>query len=84
VKTTDAVTIADPGKQRRIRIEKDHSHTTVVWNPWIARAKAMPDFGDEEWPGMMCVETCNVGDAAVTVPPGKSHVMTTLISVEKM
>lgn len=79
--TTDAVTIHDSGKGRRIRVNKEHSRATVVWNPWIARAKAMPDFGDEEWPGMMCVETCNVGDVAVTVKPGETHVMTTLVSV---
>jgi glucose-6-phosphate 1-epimerase len=82
--TTDEVTIADPGKKRWIRIRKDQSRATVVWNPWIARAKAMADFGDEEWPGMMCVETCNVGEAAVTVMPGKTHVMTTVVSVERM
>jgi D-hexose-6-phosphate mutarotase len=84
LQTTDAVTIEDPGKGRRIRVSKDNSGATVVWNPWIARARAMTDFGDEEWPGMMCVETCNVGEAAVTVSPGKTHVMTTVISVEKI
>src|SRR5262249_23148784 len=52
--------INDPGLQRTIAIEKRHSDTTVIWNPWIDKAHAMADFGDDEWPGMVCVETCNV------------------------
>ena len=46
---TGTVTIEDPGWRRRIVVGKSGSSTTVVWNPWIAKAKAMPDFGDDEW-----------------------------------
>jgi glucose-6-phosphate 1-epimerase len=74
--TAGTVTIEDPGWRRRIVISKSGSATTVVWNPWIAKAKAMPDFGDDEWTGMVCVETANAGDDAVTLAPGASHVMT--------
>lgn len=80
--TTGDLVIVDPLWQRRIRIHKENSRNTVVWNPWIDKAKAMPDFGDEEWPGMICVETCNVKDDAVTLAPGASHVMATTITVE--
>ena len=79
--TTGPVTIEDSVKRRKITIAKEHSLATVVWNPWVAKAKAMPDFGDEEWPGMLCVETCNVGAAAVRVAPGEKHVMTARIAV---
>jgi D-hexose-6-phosphate mutarotase len=73
-------TINDPGLRRRIVVEKEHSDATVVWNPWVAKAKAMADFGDDEWPGMLCVETCNVGPHAVTLAPGASHSMRVRIS----
>jgi glucose-6-phosphate 1-epimerase len=82
--TIDTVTIEDPVKRRRIGVKKSDSRNTVVWNPWIAKAKAMPDFGDEEWPTMICVETCNVGPAAVTLKPGETHLMGTQIGVEKL
>jgi glucose-6-phosphate 1-epimerase len=36
----------------------------------------MPDFGDDEWTGMVCVETANVLDDAVSLAPGESHTMT--------
>jgi len=79
--TAGTVTIEDPGWHRRIVVGKAGSATSVVWNPWVAKAKAMPDFGDDEWTGMVCVETANTGDAAVTLAPGATHVMTAAIEV---
>ncbi|KAJ3021255.1 hypothetical protein HKX48_008884 [Thoreauomyces humboldtii] len=34
----------------------------VVWNPWTDKAKAMADFGDEEYNNMICVEVGSVAD----------------------
>jgi len=70
------VSVEDPGWLRRIVVGKQGSATTVVWNPWVAKAKAMPDFGDDEWTGMVCVETANALDDAIHLAPGASHVMT--------
>jgi D-hexose-6-phosphate mutarotase len=64
---------------RKIVIEKSGSDTTVVWNPWIAKAAAMADFGDDEWPRMLCIETANTGANAVTLAPGAMHAMTAII-----
>jgi glucose-6-phosphate 1-epimerase len=79
--TAGSVTIEDPGWMRRVVVRKSGSATTVVWNPWVAKAKAMPDFGDDEWSGMLCVETANAMDDAVTLGPGATHVMTATIEV---
>jgi glucose-6-phosphate 1-epimerase len=80
--TGAAITLTDPGLGRRIRVEKTGSRSSVVWNPWVAKSRAMADFGDDEWPGMICLETANAADNAVTVPPHASHTMTATISVE--
>jgi glucose-6-phosphate 1-epimerase len=80
--TQSACVVDDPGWKRRLIVEKTGSNTTVVWNPWIAKAKAMPDFGDDEWPGMLCIETCNVREFGVTLGPGESHTMSAVIRVE--
>lgn len=79
--TTSTCTLEDPGLRRRIVVEKSGSNSTVVWNPWTAKAKAMSDFGDDEWPHMLCIETANAGENAVTLAPGATHTMTALISV---
>jgi len=73
--------LTDPVCGRRIRVAKTGSRSTVVWNPWVAKSRAMPDFGDDEWPGMICVETANAADNAVTLPAHTSHVMTAAISI---
>jgi glucose-6-phosphate 1-epimerase len=53
----------------------------VVWNPWTAKAAAMPDFGDDEWPNMVCLETANVLNNAITLGAGEEHTMSTRCSV---
>lgn len=82
--TAAACNIEDPGLQRRITVQKTASNSTIVWNPWIAKAKAMPDYGDEEWPGMVCVESGNVGDDALSVAPGARHTTRTVLSVQTL
>jgi D-hexose-6-phosphate mutarotase len=72
--------IADPGLHRRIRIAKAGSRSTVVWNPWIAKAARMPDFGDDEWREMLCVETANALTDVRVIPPASSHQLSARIS----
>jgi glucose-6-phosphate 1-epimerase len=80
--TTGTCTIDDPGLGRRIQIAKAGSQSTVVWNPWIEKARRLPDFGDQEYLGMVCVETANAGADVATVAPGGEHRLITTISVE--
>ncbi len=79
--TADEAIIHDASRPRRITVNKKNSANTVVWNPWVARAKALADFGDDEWTGMLCVETCNVRDAATALDGGQSHTMTVAVAV---
>lgn len=70
--TTHTVEIHDASLKRVIRVEKEGSLSTVVWNPWIAKAKAMPDYGDEEYQEMVCVESGNVAENKITLAPGET------------
>lgn len=87
VSETDRVYLDTAGEvelvdsSRRIRVAKEASLTTVVWNPWVAKAQAMADFGDAEWQRMICIETCNVADFAVTLAAGQRHTMKAHIRV---
>ena len=76
--------LEDPSMGRRIINSKSGSRSTVVWNPWQQKAAAMGDFGDDEWPGMVCIETANAGQFAVTLEPGRTHSTTARIGVEKI
>jgi glucose-6-phosphate 1-epimerase len=74
-------TIDDRVGKRSLVIEKENSGATVVWNPWRERASQMPDLGAAAWPGMLCVESANVGKTRVTLPPGESHRLGVTLSV---
>jgi glucose-6-phosphate 1-epimerase len=78
------VIIRDPSLRRSVRIEKSGSASTVVWNPWIAKAKAMPDFGDDEYKQMVCVESGNVAANKIKLPPGESSTLKVTLSSEPL
>lgn len=79
--TQSTCEVIDPKLERCIAVAKERSDTTVVWNPHKAKAKAMPDFGDKEWKGMVCIETANVGASAVNLSPGKTHSMKAVLAL---
>jgi glucose-6-phosphate 1-epimerase len=81
IDTTRAVEIYDPLLRRRIRLTKQNSRTTVVWNPWSTGARTLKDLGGDEWRAMACVEASNIRDFAVDLLPGQLHTMTTIINV---
>ncbi|TFC56734.1 D-hexose-6-phosphate mutarotase [Cryobacterium sp. TMT2-15-1] len=75
-----SATVADPDG-RTVTIGSDGSDSTVVWNPWADKAARMSDFGDDEWPGMVCVETANVRRDQVRLEAGQSHTTTVVFAV---
>jgi glucose-6-phosphate 1-epimerase len=75
--------IEDPTLERRIRIACEGSTSAVVWNPWAATAAAMADLGDEDYHGMLCVETTNAGPDAVKIIPGENYRLAARYSIER-
>ncbi|MDF3068197.1 MAG: D-hexose-6-phosphate mutarotase [Polyangiaceae bacterium] len=82
--SSSRVTVTDPARRRRTIVDKTSSRTTVVWNPWVAKAQRMADFGDEEWPGMLCVEAANVSPHGIHLIPQSRHTTTTIVSAETL
>jgi D-hexose-6-phosphate mutarotase len=78
--TTGSVSIRDAKWRRIITVAKSGSSSTVVWNPWQAKARAMADFGDDEYPGMVCVESGNVGESKVALKSGQSAALQVVLS----
>jgi glucose-6-phosphate 1-epimerase len=80
--SSERVTVLDLAQERRLIVDKTSSSTTVIWNPWIDKARRMSDFGDDEWQRMLCVEAANTGAARIHLPPQARHITTTIISAE--
>jgi len=76
------VTVEDPARRRRSIVDKTRSQTTVIWNPWHEKARRMSDFGDDEWPSMLCVETANVSPHGIHLIPQSRHTTTAIVSAE--
>ena len=75
------VTVVDWPARRSVRVVAQGSGNAVVWNPWVDKAAAMPDFGTDEWSQMVCVETCNVADQRVNLPPRAEHTLETTLEI---
>ncbi|MFU8945347.1 D-hexose-6-phosphate mutarotase [Mycetocola zhadangensis] len=69
------------GPFRQLRLTRSNAANTIVWNPWAEQAATMPDFGDDEWTEMICVETANVGASWVRLEPGETHTLATTYEV---
>jgi D-hexose-6-phosphate mutarotase len=82
--STADVLIDDPGLNRRIRVSKRGSRSTVVWNPGIEKAAKMGDFGDNGHLNMVCVESTNAADDVVQLPAGGEHRLWVRYSVEPL
>jgi D-hexose-6-phosphate mutarotase len=67
--------IVDPVLDRTILITSTGSRSTIVWNPWIAKAEKMGDFGPDGHLGMVCVETANADADVIQLAPGATHRM---------
>ncbi|PIK61142.1 putative glucose-6-phosphate 1-epimerase [Apostichopus japonicus] len=54
--TPNELTVKNTKGGKSVIIKKNNFPDAVVWNPWIEKAKAMSDFGDDEYLVMLCVE----------------------------
>lgn len=84
INTSADCVIEDRGLKRAIRIAKQGSNSTVVWNPWTEKADKMGDFGTDGYRGMVCVESANAAENVVSVAPGATHKLSVVYSVEPL
>ncbi|KAG6586093.1 hypothetical protein SDJN03_18826, partial [Cucurbita argyrosperma subsp. sororia] len=68
--TPTKIAILDHEKKRTFVVRKEGLPDAVVWNPWDKKAKAMADFGDEEYKFMLCVEAASI-EKPIALKPGE-------------
>ncbi len=78
---TERTCVVDDRAGKRIQIAKTHSQSTVVWNPWAELTAGLADMEPNGWHGMLCVETANVGEAAISLAAGETHTMEVQVTV---
>jgi glucose-6-phosphate 1-epimerase len=76
--------LTDPDSARQIVATKRGSHTTVVWNPWIEKARRLHDMASEDYRRFICIETANDGDDSVRLEPGAQHTLAVTLRVNAL
>ena len=56
------------------------SNSTVVWNPWIEKARRLSHFDDEAYKKMLCIETAQLSPDAIALASGQTHELQLTIS----
>lgn len=82
VETSADCVVHDNGYNRKIRVAKKGSQTTIVWNPGSETAKSMSDMGENDYKTMVCIEAANFYADTVHLEPGQSHILSTILSSE--
>jgi len=77
------VEIHDERLKRVIRIEKHNSKSTMVWNPWTTQ-KLPDDFDPPEYQNMVCVESGNVKQNKIALPPNQTSDLKVVISSKSL
>lgn len=66
------ITLRDGENEVRIA-DRGGWRSTIVWNPWKERARALSDLGDDEWKKFVCIESGAVADDAIELAAGESY-----------
>ena len=78
------VRIADPVLRRNLVVEKENSHSTLVWNPGEERAAQIADLAPAEYRQFVCVEANRADVDFVTLPPHEPVTVRQRIRLEKI
>lgn len=65
----DALKIADAGASTALLVRKSGFEDAVVWSPWVDKARALADLGDDDYRSFLCLEVAQAHSGAVTLPP---------------
>jgi glucose-6-phosphate 1-epimerase len=79
--SSNEIRVHDQALNRLIAVQNSGSQTTVVWNPWIAKAAALADLPDKDYQRFVCVETANAWNDRITLAPGANHLLATTIRI---
>jgi len=71
--------LMDKVNSRSLKVSKEGSTTTVLWNPWQVSSKNMTDFSDDGFRHMVCIEAAISANDLKIISPGESHILSQTI-----
>ena len=80
--TTSDIILHDKHLNRKIRVARKGSHSAIIWNPWIEKAKELADLPDSGYQNFVCIEAANAREDIYPLKPGESHTLSTSITIE--
>lgn len=75
--------IEDSSFKRKIRIAKEGSKITTVWNPGKETCATIKDMDENGYLYFVCIEAVNAFDDVIKLAPNESHTTSTMIGLEK-
>ncbi len=79
-----ACTLIDAGLGRLIRIEKEGSASTIVWNPGAVNAPTFADLSPGAHEQFICIESGTGGPRSIVLAAGETHTLSVTYSVEAL
>ena len=76
------VSLKDPGRQQCVSVSAWGNTDLVVWNPGPDVASAMPDFDNDGYTSMVCIEPAIALDNIIHLAPGERHALGQTLHVE--
>jgi len=73
--------LIDKAKSRSLKVSKEGSNTTVLWNPWQVRSEEMADFSDNGFKQMVCIEAAITANDEQIIAPGENHILSQTITL---
>jgi len=82
IETEGDCVIYDEAFSQAIRVAKEGSKVTVVWNPGEETASKMEDIHEGGFEAFVCVEAVNFYDDTIHLSPGEKHTTATIIGLD--
>lgn len=73
--TPDEITLTTAALRREVRLHTRGARSAIVWNPWPEKTARLSQMLADDWRGFCCIESANVHDNAIVLPPGAQHTL---------
>lgn len=73
--TPNQLELHAPALRRTITLRSEKARSAIVWNPWPAKTARLSGLAADDWQRFCCIETANVREHAIELPPGGRHTL---------